>query len=57
MVLPVKLKRGNHEFYVENKEGNIKQEFKINIPSANSLYFIFSGNSDPTITAPICIEY
>lgn len=40
-VLPLKLKRGEYQFYAENDFGNIQQEFSVKVPVATSLYFYF----------------
>lgn len=56
-VLPVKLKRGDYQFYAENDLGNIQQQFSVKVPLATSLYFLLQKDSEYKITAPICIEY
>jgi len=56
-VLPLKLKRGEYQFYAENDFGNIQQEFSVKVPVATSLYFLLQKDAEYKITAPICIEY
>ncbi len=56
-VLPVKLKRGVHQFYVEDQNGIIKENIELEVKIRKSYSYLKNNSSKYYITAPLCVEY
>jgi hypothetical protein len=54
-VLPVKLTRGTHQFYVENKNGDFKKSVQVEVKSYKSYLFLTNQQHKYSITAPMCV--
>ena len=56
-VLPLKLKRGNHKFYIEDEKGFIKREVNIEVEIRKSYNYLKNNSENFYLTSPICIQY
>tara|TARA_Y200000002_G_scaffold383037_1_gene402742 strand:+ start:2114 stop:3169 length:1056 start_codon:yes stop_codon:yes gene_type:complete len=56
-VLPVKLKRGIHQLYLENNNGDFKKQVEVNVSVHKSFEFLKNNSESYYITSPMCVLY
>ena len=55
-VLPIKLKRGTHELYIENSSGILKKTVEVDVKIQTSYGFLKNNFNDYSVTAPLCLK-